>query len=271
MTDNLYASNSPQLRLYGVREGMPWVGPAPSAYGGNTACVEVCWGSSRMVFDAGTGARELGLALLSHAPVELDLFFTTLRYEHLCGLPFCAAAFNPQNAFRLHGGGNGALEAALDEMMSAPLFPIPRSFLGAVHSVEAFAPGTRVSLSGDPVVTAFAVNGAPDAVAYRIEGSAGCLAILGGANSRTPPPPGLLDGADLALIAAPADGTARGETGRSWQDAARHARVANVRRLVLSQHRCNRTDAALDAIAAALAQEAPDAILAREGATLTLT
>ena len=43
---------------------------------------------------------------------------------------------------RLHaGGGEGALEAALDEMMSAPLFPIPRSFLGAVRTLDALAPG----------------------------------------------------------------------------------------------------------------------------------
>ena len=135
MTDDRPTSAPPQLRLYGVRAGLPWVGPVPSAYGGNTACVELRWGGSRLVFDAGTGARELGVALLARAPVALDLFFSTLRYEHLCGLPFCAAAFNPQNGLRLHaGGGEGALEAALDEMMSAPLFPIPRSFLGAVRT-----------------------------------------------------------------------------------------------------------------------------------------
>jgi phosphoribosyl 1,2-cyclic phosphodiesterase len=213
----------------------------------------------------------LGLALLPDAPVALDLFFSTLRYEHLCGLPFCAAAFNPQNDLRLHaGGGEGALEAALDEMMSAPLFPIPRSFLGAVRDLDALAPGKRVRLTDGPEVTTFAIDGAPDALAYRVEDSGGCLAILGEASSSAPPP-GLLDGADLALIAAPADESVPGEAGRSWQDAARHARASGVRRLVLSHHRCDRTDGTLDAIATALAQEMPGATLAREGATLTLT
>ena len=270
MTDDRPDSTPPQLRLYGVRAGLPWVGPAPSAYGGNTACVELRWGGSRLVFDAGTGARELGVALLAHVPVALDLYFSTLYYEHLCGLPFCAAAFDPKNGLRLHaGGGEGALEAALDKMMSAPLFPIPRSFLGAVRHLDALAPGSRTNLADGPAVTAFAIDGAPDALAYRIEDTAGCLAILGEASSNSPPP-GLLDGADLALIAAPADDTVPGETGRSWQDAVRHARTAGVRRLVLSHHRCDRTDAALDAIAAALTQEMLGAALAREGMVLTL-
>ena len=271
MIDDRLASAPPQLHLYGVRAGLPWVGPAPSAYGGNTVCVELRWGQSRLIFDAGTGARELSKALLPDAPVILDLFFSTLRYEHLCGLPFCAAAFNPKNGFRLHaGGGDGALEAALDKMMSAPLFPIPRSFLGAVRSLHALVPGERVNLADGPVVTAFAIEGATDALAYRIESATVCLAILGEANSHASPPPGLLDGADLALVAAPADDSVPGETGRSWQDAVRYAGAAGVRRLVLSHHRCDRDDAALAAIAAALAQEVPGATLAREGAMLTL-
>jgi phosphoribosyl 1,2-cyclic phosphodiesterase len=269
MTDE--PATPPQMRLYGVRAGLPWVGPAPSAYGGNTACVEVHWGTSHLVFDLGTGARDLGLALLAAAPLEADIFFSTLHYEHLSGLPFCAAAFNPQNGLRLHAGGaTGALEAALDEMMSAPLFPIPRSFLGAVRSIDALAHGEQVAVPGGPTITAFAIEGTPDALAYRIEGAAGTVAILGEATSIAPPPPGLLDRADLALLAAPADKSVAGEPGRSWQDALHHARGAGVRRLALTHHRHDRDDDALDAIASALKSEMPGAILAREGATLTL-
>ena len=105
--------------------------------------------------------------------------------------------------------------------------------------------------------------------AWRFSAKRAAARPLGASNSA--PPPGLLDGTDLALVAAPADESILGDAGRSWQDAARHARAAGVRRLVLSHHRCDRTDGALDAIAGALAQEMPGAALAREGAMLTLT
>ena len=49
--------------FWGTRGSIAAPGPATTLYGGNTACVEVRSGQDILIFDAGTGIRELGLAL----------------------------------------------------------------------------------------------------------------------------------------------------------------------------------------------------------------
>ncbi|NWG22926.1 MAG: MBL fold metallo-hydrolase, partial [Pseudorhodoplanes sp.] len=48
------------VRFWGVRGSVPCPGPKTVRYGGNTPCVEVRCGEKLVIFDAGTGLRELG-------------------------------------------------------------------------------------------------------------------------------------------------------------------------------------------------------------------
>ena len=53
-----------RIRFWGVRGSIATPGPSTVRYGGNTACVEVRDATDRLlVLDAGTGLRELGIAL----------------------------------------------------------------------------------------------------------------------------------------------------------------------------------------------------------------
>ena len=66
------------VTFWGTRGSIAAPGPATTLYGGNTACVELRSGQDILIFDAGTGIRELGLALaqefrgraLDHPPVH---------------------------------------------------------------------------------------------------------------------------------------------------------------------------------------------------------
>ena len=49
--------------FWGTRGSIATPGPTTTVYGGNTACVEVRVGEDVLIFDSGTGIRELGLAL----------------------------------------------------------------------------------------------------------------------------------------------------------------------------------------------------------------
>ena len=51
------------VRFWGTRGSIAAPGPATTLHGGNTACVELRSGQDILVFDAGTGIRELGRAL----------------------------------------------------------------------------------------------------------------------------------------------------------------------------------------------------------------
>ncbi len=57
-----------RIRFWGVRGSIASPGPETAGVGGNTSCVEVMCGKTRIVLDAGTGMRGLGNALL-----DLDL------------------------------------------------------------------------------------------------------------------------------------------------------------------------------------------------------
>ena len=58
------SSASPtRIRFWGVRGSVPVPGRGTVRYGGNTACIEIRADDEVIVLDAGSGIRELGLAL----------------------------------------------------------------------------------------------------------------------------------------------------------------------------------------------------------------
>ena len=53
-----------KIKVWGARGSIPAPGPETMRYGGNTSCVEVTLDDgSTLILDAGTGIRNLGLAL----------------------------------------------------------------------------------------------------------------------------------------------------------------------------------------------------------------
>ena len=98
------ASNTFFVRFWGVRGSIACPGPNTVRYGGNTSCLEIQCGDRALIFDAGTGLRGLGEALLSRGPVDVDLFLTHTHFDHVCGLPFFAPLFIPGNKIRLAAG-----------------------------------------------------------------------------------------------------------------------------------------------------------------------
>ena len=69
-TDDLGLS----VRFFGVRGSIPTPGPLTQA-GGNTACVEVCAGDTRIILDAGSGLRGYGnLVIVKHNATYLTAY-----------------------------------------------------------------------------------------------------------------------------------------------------------------------------------------------------
>ena len=64
------------VRFWGVRGSIACPGEAYEKYGGNTSCLEVRCGNQLLIFDAGTGLRELGRAFASEEPLNGNLFLT---------------------------------------------------------------------------------------------------------------------------------------------------------------------------------------------------
>ena len=75
------------LKFWGVRGSIACPGPHTVRYGGNTSCVEIRCGENLLIFDAGTGLRELAVNLKGREPVEANLFLSHTHLDHVFGLP----------------------------------------------------------------------------------------------------------------------------------------------------------------------------------------
>ena len=62
-----------ELTFWGVRGGMPAPGAATQRFGGNSPCIELRAASHLVIFDAGTGLRDLGRDLMARSPASGDL------------------------------------------------------------------------------------------------------------------------------------------------------------------------------------------------------
>ena len=69
------------IRFWAVRGSIASPGPDTAAVGGNTSCVEVTCGATRIVLDAGTGLRGLGNHLLANGPQPLDVTVLLSHYH----------------------------------------------------------------------------------------------------------------------------------------------------------------------------------------------
>ncbi len=95
-------------------------------YGGNTSCVDVQLSDgTRLILDAGTGIRNLGLALGQvHDPINILL--THLHLDHIQGLMFFAPAFRHQCEITVWGpwSSEASLCDRIARYISAPLAPV---------------------------------------------------------------------------------------------------------------------------------------------------
>jgi phosphoribosyl 1,2-cyclic phosphodiesterase len=115
-----------QIKVWGARGSVPSPGPETVRYGGNTSCVQVTLDDGTvLVLDAGTGIRNLGIALAGMAP-RLHILLTHLHLDHIQGLMFFAPAFTSQSEIVIWGPAapEASLEDRIGRYISAPLSPV---------------------------------------------------------------------------------------------------------------------------------------------------
>ncbi|GEM_PF-244629 len=95
----------------------------PLLYGGNTTCMSIESERHMVIFDAGTGIRELGK---KHAARKSFLIlFTHLHHDHNQGLPFFIPLFNPNAHLWMYSPVilGITLQEAISNEMDSPFFP----------------------------------------------------------------------------------------------------------------------------------------------------
>ncbi len=268
------------IRFWGVRGSIACPGPDTVKYGGNTPCVEMRCGQRVLIFDAGTGLRDLGESLARNGDSEADLFLSHTHVDHITGFPFFCFAFNAENTLRVRAGHlvpDHTVEGVLRSFMSAPLFPVPVDIFHARVTYEDFKAGETLDL-GDGINIRTALLDHPDrATGYRVE-YAGKVICYVTDTQRDPETidQGIVDlvaGADVVIydsMFTDDEFDAYRDWGHStWQECLRVCRAAGVATPVIFHHLPGRGDASLDDIQAAAEREFRGAVVAREGLVLT--
>lgn len=265
------------LRFWGVRGSIATPGEDTARIGGNTSCVEITAGATRIVLDAGTGLRALGNRLARDGATDLTLLLSHLHWDHIQGIPFFAPLYQPGT--RLHvvsGASSGHAEAALRAQMRNPAFPVDFSELPAHLSFLSVRERQRFVV-GEAEVTAARGNHPDPVYAYRIEHAGRAVVYATDTEHFRCVDPRLLAlarGADVLIYDAQylpeeyagESGPSRVGWGHStWEAAVELAAAAGVGELLLFHHDPGRDDAAVLAVESLARQRFPRTAAAAEG------
>jgi phosphoribosyl 1,2-cyclic phosphodiesterase len=268
-------SNDLRVRFLGVRGSIPVPGDSSLA-GGNTACLEVTAGETRIILDAGTGLRTLGTERMAGGPRHSTILLSHLHWDHVCGLPFFTPVYVPGHRVEIASGPNGVLplDEAIRSLFRAPFFPVEFSDLGGQVSTRELRQGEPFQI-GDITITMAKLNHPDPVYGFRLEHGGHSIVYATDTEHFAcvdPTLKRLAAGADILVYDAqytPEEYPSKVGWGHStWEAGAELARAAGVPQLVLFHHDPGRTDAQLALIEAAADAHLPGTIAAREGMTL---
>ena len=167
-----------KVTVWGTRGSQATPGPDTVRYGGNTSCVELqTQPDTRVVLDAGTGLRRLGVELSADVR-RVDILLTHLHMDHIQGLGFFSPLFRPDFEVHIWGPGSATadLRTRLTRYMSPPLFPVRLPELPCDLHLHDLNEGC-VEVPGFTVRTALVCHPGPT-VGYRLDDGHGSLAYL---------------------------------------------------------------------------------------------
>ncbi|MBL8912505.1 MAG: MBL fold metallo-hydrolase [Archangium sp.] len=240
-----------KVRFWGVRGSVASSGSHVAKIGGNTSCLELESQGHRLIFDAGTGLRSLGDALMKEQPVKATMLWSHLHWDHVQGFPFFTPAFMPNTELTMYGpGGDGEqqLRSVLSKQMEPPNFPVPLSAMRAKMDFRSAVPG-RVIETGPFRVTPFELPHPQGCIGYHVEADgfrfAYCTDVEMAPETLERGVGDVLSGVDaLVLDAQYTSDEYEGRVGppkKGWGhstniDAARVAKLVDAKRLFLFHH-----------------------------------
>lgn len=166
-----------KIKFWGVRGSIACSGEEYSRYGGNTLCTEIENNGREIIFDAGTGIRNLGNDLIKrYSPnkIEVYLFLSHTHWDHIQGFPFFAPAYIQGNKIHIFGAEkvDTNLEQTLAGQMLYHYFPISLKQLGAKIDFNDVKEGQPIEFLDFTVKNVKLNHPFPGVFAYRLEDKA---------------------------------------------------------------------------------------------------
>ncbi len=149
-----------------------------STVGGNTTCITIELDSELMIFDAGSGIRELGETLMSpdnelaqkfrfyEGKGHASIFFTHTHWDHIQGLPFFKPLHVPGNAFTIYHI-HDHVPATLAKQMEQQFFPLPFELINSTLTFKQLDEEEQLTI-GNASITSTELKHPGQAYAYRV-------------------------------------------------------------------------------------------------------
>ena len=268
------------VKFWGVRGSIACPSPQHVVYGGNTSCLEIFAGDSRIILDSGTGIRQLGAEFLRDGIKDGHILLTHTHWDHIAGFPFFGPAFMSDCHFSIHAGhlsDLGGVENVFTNHMANPTFPVPLEALQAKLDFVDFHAGEEWELHKGVKVLTKPLNHPNGATGYRIEygGNSLCFVtdtehIIGKPDENVLE---LIEGADLVIY----DSTYSDEEfpakigwGHStWEEGIRLCRMAGAKQLAIFHHDPDHDDDFMRGVESKAREMWDGALVAKEQLTLT--
>lgn len=276
---------SMNIVFHGVRGSLASPGATTAEVGGNTSCVEVMAGTTRIVLDAGTGLRGLGEQLVrtpdNH---KTTILLSHVHWDHIQGLPFFTPIYVPGFDIDVISGPNGfmPLIEVLRRQMSPPFFPVAFDDLPSRMTAGDARPGVSFEV-GEVTVTMARLNHPDPVYGFRLDWCGTSVVYATDTEHYSCVDPTLCNlarGADVLIYDAQyTPEEYRGELGPSkvgwghstYEAATELARRAEVSQLVLFHHDPRRHDAEVARIEERARALFEPTVAAREGSSLAVS
>ena len=266
-----------KLKFWGVRGSIACPSPNHIAFGGNTSCIEVSAGGTRIILDAGTGIRNMGHWLQRKNVTEATILLSHVHWDHINGFPFFSPAFHKDWSFHImaaHLAKFGGIRNVLAGQMTTPTFPVPLEAMRSTMTYEDFDAGDSFNLPADSKVKirTAPLNHPDGATGYRIEYQGKSLCYVTD-TEHVPGKPdetilGLIEGTNLFIYDCTyTDKEFEGKRGwghSTWEEAVRLAQAANVESLAIFHHDPDHEDRFMERIESQARQMWSGAFVARE-------
>jgi len=252
-----------QVRFYGVRGSVPTPGSGTVRYGGNTVCVEArLVDGTVIIFDGGTGIRELGKLLLAEGHKgPFSLLLTHVHWDHIIGLPFFGPLWRRDATVNIYPLGNDAHQDSTRRrsLFDGVHFPVRGADIPSTMNV--FEPDAGEWQIGSARIRRVALNHPGGAQGFRLDDDDGSsvayltdneLAPAGSKSAATDELARFASGVSLLIHDAQYVESEMGEK-RGWghsslESVLEFGQKAETAHLVLFHHDPDRDDDALDTI-----------------------
>ena len=274
------------VTFHGTRGSIPVCDAGFQEFGGNTTCVSISSDrddqESVLVFDAGTGIRNLGKTLIKKKIAKgkkIFIAFSHFHWDHIQGFPFFAPAYDPSKEIEFFILSDTPavedLKAVLAKQMESTYFPISLDNMGAKFTY-AVNRSDVIHFDGGTLSTN-KHNHPGGAYGYRLEVDGKiivyCSDIEHG-ESLDEKVITFCQDADMLIHDAQYTPeellTHRGWGHSSWEQAIEVAERANVKNLYLTHHDPDHNDDMLRNIEKECQERFTNCFLAREGQSIRL-